>query len=476
MTAPRLVKYTYLSHPGEKPLRQKIARGPALWTRHNSRASENLPDPNRLWLTGGMAASSPRRFGRWVGIGVALGVIAALAPVATGRVNLTTISDGLSKIADDNLQVQEPEQDPDLFEGLDLTRLDVHPRRVSAPLSKSRQAILTLDPDLQRTATSLMKRYRTPEAGVVLMDVKSGELLVYASHLNKGPKFDVNARAEAPAASVFKVVTGSALVEMAGLSAETEQCYHGGRSGVSASELEDDPARDKWCSTLATAMGRSLNVVFARLAKKNLSVEQLTSMAGAYGFGLPVPFEAVNEPPQIALPEEPLEFARSAAGFWHTSLSPLAGVLIAQTVANEGVTLQPHIVKKIVRDGETLFEAPTHPQIIRRAIKPETAREVTSMMVQTTKNGSAYKIFHDRKGREFLPNIVVAGKTGTLSRHKKNRHYTWFVGFAPAEAPEVAVSALVVNTPKWRIKGPDLARDVLRAYFAAKGKPGVARP
>ncbi|MEN9577139.1 MAG: hypothetical protein RJA70_148 [Pseudomonadota bacterium] len=410
---------------------------------------------------------------RWVGIGVALGICAALAPVVMGSVAPTQVTASLSKVVLDEVPAK-PE--PALFEGLDLTRLELHPRRVSAPLSDSRRAVLTLDPDLQRTATSLMKRHSAPEAGVVLMDVKTGQVLVYASHLASGPLFDVNARAEAPAASVFKLVTAAALVEMAGLSADTEQCYHGGKSRISAGELEDDPARDKWCATLATAMGRSLNVVFARLAKKNLSVEQLTRMAGAFGFGSEVPFELVNEPPLIELPEDPFEFARASAGFWHSSLSPLAGASLAQTIANGGKTLKPRIVHSIERDGEALLELPQHPEIIRRAIKPETAVQLTRMMVQTTQDGSAHKAFFDRKGRPFLPNIVVAGKTGTLSRHEQNRHYTWFVGFAPAEAPEVAIAALVVNTPVWNIKGPDLARDVLRAYFADKGRPGVARP
>ena len=125
---------------------------------------------------------------------------------------------------------------------------------------------------------------------------------------------------------------------------------------------------------------------------------------------------------------------------------------------------------------ESLYRMQDEPRVIRRAIKPETASELTTMMVQTTLAGSAHKAFFDRKGRPFLPNIMVAGKTGTLTRHKENRHYTWFVGFAPAKDPEVAVAALAVNTPVWRIKGPDLARDVLRAYFSNTHRPGVVRP
>jgi penicillin-binding protein A len=412
-------------------------------------------------------AFSGSALGKWAGIGVALGIIAALFPIARGQFDVGGMVHALALRRDTSKGVQKQ-----LFDGLDLVQLEVHPRRVSAELPEGGTALLTLDPELQRAATRVMRRYRLPEAGTVLMDVQTGDLLVYASYVNKGPAFDVNARAEAPAASVFKVITGAALIEYAGLSAETEQCYHGGRSGISMGELEDDPDRDKWCASLAAAMGRSLNVVFGRLAHKHLSVEQLSSMAGAFGFAAPVPFEAPNQAPIIDLPEEPLEFARSAAGFWHTSLSPLAAVSIAQAIANQGVALTPRIVKQVLRGEETLYEASPRSAMLRRAVQPETAIELTRMMVQTTMNGSARKAFFDKRGRPFIPGVTVAGKTGTLSRHKQNRHYTWFVGFAPADEPEVAVSALVVNTPEWRIKGPDLAREVLSSYFKKRQRAG----
>jgi cell division protein FtsI/penicillin-binding protein 2 len=291
-----------------------------------------------------------------------------------------------------------------------------------------------------------------------------------------GEKFDVNLRAEAPAASVFKVVTGAALVEKAGLGSKTEQCYRGGKSRIEADELQDDPARDKWCATLAMAMGRSLNVVFGRLAQKHLTPEDLTAAAGAFGFGAPVPFVVQGEPSKLEIPNDPLEFARSAAGFWHTSMSPLAASSIAQTVANGGVTLEPRIISAVYSGQEKIWEEKRDAAVLRRAVKPETAYELKEMMLQTVANGSAFKSFHDDRGRPYLPGIQVAGKTGTLTRHKENRHYTWFVGFAPADKPEIALATLVVNTPTWRIKAPELARNVFRAWFAKQNAKGVTPP
>ncbi len=408
-----------------------------------------------------------RPWSRWIGVGAAAGAIFALVPVVQGRIDLDT---PLHKLA----RPKEPE--PPKLDGLDLLRLDVRPQRVTAPLSDGRTAELTLDPVVQRAARAQMQRYRIPEGGVVMLDVKTGRVLAYASYVNEGEKFDVNVRAGAPAASIFKVVTGAALVEQAGLSSETEQCYHGGKSRIEPDELEDDPRRDKWCATLGIAMGRSLNVVFGKLAKKHLTPEDLTQAGGAFGFGSPVPFAVPNQPTQISIPQDPLEFARTSAGFWNTTLSPLAAASLAQTFANGGVTLEPRIIRNVSKGKDVLWTDDGPPRVVRRAIKPETAAEVSRMMLQTVSNGSAYKSFHDERGKAFLPGVEVAGKTGTLTDHKNNRHYTWFVGFAPAEAPEVAFSTLVVNTPTWQIKAPQLAREVLRAYFAKQNKPGITAP
>lgn len=411
--------------------------------------------------------------GRWIAFGAAVGLGAAIMPAVEGMLSGgLPLPTTLSKSAP-----LEPGPPPDAdLSGLDLMRMELRPQRVTAPLPGGRTAELTLDPVVQRAALRVMKKYAVPEAGVVALDPKTGEVLAYASHITDGAKFDVNARAEAPAASVFKVVTASALVEKSGLNDETEQCYRGGRSAILADELRDDPERDKWCATLGVALGRSLNVVFGRLAQKHLTAEDLTEVGGALGFGAPIPFAVENEAPKISIPDDPLEFARTAAGFWNTSLSPLAAASLVQTIANDGVTLRPRIVRSVTRGRETLYEFPREPVVIRRALEESTAEEVTTMMVHTVSGGSAYKTFHDRKGRAFLPDIEVAGKTGTLTRHEKNRHYTWLVAFAPARDPEIAVAALVVNTPKWRIKGPLLAREVMRAYFSERGRPGVSAP
>jgi hypothetical protein len=72
----------------------------------------------------------------------------------------------------------------------------------------------------------------------------------------------------------------------------------------------------------------------------------------------------------------------------------------------------------------------------------------------------------------------VAGKTGTLAKKSDSGEtlYTWWVGFAPARKPEVAIAALVSNRGAWRVKGMHVAADMLRLYFADQGRKGVHYP
>ena len=366
--------------------------------------------------------------------------------------------------------------DPPALEGIDLSRITLSKTETTAPAADDRTAHLSIDPDLQRTVQQLFISRGVTEGNVVLMDLRSSRLLVYAS-ITEGARRDTNVEAKAPAASVFKVVTGTALVEKAGLTSDHKQCYLGGLHGFELEDLIEDEQRDKWCATLAGAMGRSLNVIMGRLALRHLDPDSLGSVARAYGFGEPIPFDVPVQPSTFHLPaDDGLKFARTAAGFWNTTLSPLQGVVIAATVAQKGLVTRPVLVNAIKdKKGKTIYHAPAAPQTIRQAFSAQVADTVRDMMAETFSNGTAHGDFFDKRGRAYLPNIQLAGKTGTLTS-KSQRFYTWLIGFAGATEPEVAFAVLVNNGPKWRTKAPFLCREVLRAYFASHGSPGVSPP
>jgi cell division protein FtsI/penicillin-binding protein 2 len=368
---------------------------------------------------------------------------------------------------------------PPPLAGLDLSRIASGDAGPEAPAELG-TARLTLDADLQRTAKSLMAAHHFPEAAVVLMDVATGKLLVYASHVDRQTPRDLCVEATAPSASVFKIVTAAALVEDAGLGPDTKQCYCGGEQRINPIDLVDDAQRDRWCTTLAGALGRSVNAVFARLAKAQLTPPKLETMARRFGYGEPLPFDVPVQPSALHVPSDPLEFARTAAGFWNTTLSPIEAAEISAIVARGGETVRPSIVDKVVaKGGAVVWSAPESPAS-HRAVARETADALATMMQRTVTEGTSRRAFHDIHGTPYLPGVAVAGKTGTLTEAETHRYYTWFTGFAPARPqgaiPQVAVAALVVNGPNWELKANVLAREVLRAYFASRGVAGITRP
>lgn len=363
--------------------------------------------------------------------------------------------------------------------GLDLLRISSDDSGLVAP-AEGGLAHLTIDPDLQRTALGLMAAPHPTEAAALLMDVATGRVLVYASRVDRGPARDLCVEATAPSASVFKIVTAAALLEDAHLEPDTKQCYSGGEQRIAASDLVDDPQRDRWCATLASALGRSINAVFARLAKEHIAPSQLEAMARRFGYAQALPFDVPVQPSSLRVPSEPLELARTAAGFWNTTLSPLQAVEMSALVARGGETLRPTIVDKVVSPAGAVLWTAADAQQPRRAVARETTERLSSMMEHTVGEGTSWHAFHDAHGAPFLPGIGVAGKTGTLTDAETHRYYTWFTGFAPVRAqpgePQVAIAVLVVNGPAWQVKANALARDVLRAYFASRGAQGVTRP
>jgi cell division protein FtsI/penicillin-binding protein 2 len=335
---------------------------------------------------------------------------------------------------------------------------------------------LTLDPALQARADRLLREHDTPYAAAVLLSVSDGRVLALAGRArNDAHKTvaDLTLRPWAPAASIFKLVTATALVER-GVEPDTRVCYHDGVHSVEDSNLRSNPRRDDACHTLAFAVAKSQNAIIARLAHDHLDRATLQETARAYGFGAPLPFALPVEPSTADVPAGGLAFARVAAGFWQTTLSPLHGAYLAATLARGGVTPPLRLIDRIVdRDGGEHRPAAA-PE--RRVVAESAARAVARMMVGTTEFGTARLGFRDRRtNRPLLPGIAVAGKTGSLDRKDPYLSYSWFIGFAPAERPEVAVAVLLGNGADWHVKAHQVARELLSGYFDASGGPSRAR-
>ncbi|HET8934557.1 MAG TPA: penicillin-binding transpeptidase domain-containing protein [Polyangiales bacterium] len=345
---------------------------------------------------------------------------------------------------------------------LDVRTLIAHGRRDGTKWvadAAERRVELTLSPDLQDKARQIFEQYRVPYAAMAAIEPSTGRMLGYVGHSLEAGSGDPVRDPSPPAASVFKLVTASALVD-AGVSPTARTCFFGGKSRIDKANLQDNPRRDHSCASLDEALGKSLNCVFAKLADRHLDAAKLHSYGRAFGFGHVLPFELAPPASPFEVPGDRLEFARAAAGFWHTQMSPLHAALIAATIANDGAMPIPFAV-----------QAESGRRGSRRVISPNTARAVGHMMLRTVSDGTSRSAFLDQRGRPILPGISVAGKTGSLSASNPYRAYSWWVGFAPADKPRIALAVLVVNSALWRIKSSFVARELLREYLSLQPRP-----
>jgi cell division protein FtsI/penicillin-binding protein 2 len=337
---------------------------------------------------------------------------------------------------------------------LQLDKLRLEDGHYVAPLKDGRRAVLTLDPDLQQLAEKLLNESRAPRGAIVAMST-DGRILALAGRRTDEPKggkqgtFDYHLATDvwAPAASVFKLVTASALVSN-GYDPSEKVCYHGGVRSVMESNLVDSKS-DRNCETLGYGVAHSNNAILGKLAFQKLDPALLDRTARDLGWASVAQFGVKATRGELELPKDKdLEFAKAAAGFQGSKLSVLGGALLASTFADKGEQPTPRII-------ESIAGKPVDPGTLHRVLDAKVASAVATMMVGTCESGSAAKSF--RKHR-----IEVAGKTGTLSTTTPfYMEHSWFVGFAPVDQPEIVVSVLLGNPQSWYLRGHEAAKRLI---------------
>lgn len=353
------------------------------------------------------------------------------------------------------------------LEGVSLDAMQLDAGAFRQRLDDGRTITFTVNPALQQFADRQFEKYQVPVGSAVILNSRTGRVHAFSERrADKAMAGDTRVALDPspPAASLFKIVSAAALIEQGEVTPKTKTCYHGGSSKLLLHHLEDSPRDDTACASLQAALGRSINAIFAKLSDRRLSRSSLASYAERFGFNRDLPFDVAVPRSTAEIPDDRLERARTAAGFWHTHLSPLHAAVIAQSVAQDGAMLRPYIVDRVT-DGsdEVIYESA--PEFVGRTVEKETAAQLLAAMKQTVARGTARRAFHDSRGVPLLPGIEIAGKTGTLTGKSPYRAYSWFVAIAPADDPEVAMAVLVVNKPKWRIKSTGMGELLLSEYF-----------
>ena len=352
---------------------------------------------------------------------------------------------------------------------LDLGHLELRGDSIVAPAGAN-EAVLTLDTNLQRASLEQLRAAHPVQGAVVMLDVRTGRVLAWAE-LKPPQRKSLFYEAQAPAASVFKLVTTVALFERGHVDPKRRVCFNGGEHGIFRRHLEPATGSDAMCTSFSLALGHSRNAVYAQLVNEHLMRADLIEVAERIGFNGNVPFDVPVELGGLSVPYNDLAFARTAAGFEDTRLTPLGAAYLSFLVANGGRGAKLSIV-----DHAGDYQAPANRQDLEQVFSATSAWRLVRMMEVTVHSGTSLGAFSDEHGRSYLRSIRVAGKTGTLQPTPDAPTTSWFTGFAPSRRPEVVVSVLLQNGAVWRRKANEVARDLFRSYFAARGVKGVTAP
>jgi penicillin-binding protein A len=332
-------------------------------------------------------------------------------------------------------------------------------------LPNGNRVTLSLDEELQAQIFNLFRRF-DPLFGVfAAMEPDTGRVVALVGY-RRGGESDpwLPLKAIYPAASLIKVITASAAIERGNVSPQDEISYRGGIYGISRRGIHVPDGRGIPKMTLEEAIARSANAVFGKVAVNHVGGPVLEEYLAKFGFGERIPFDLPVETSHAQVPKEEFELARTGAGFGEVYVSPLHMAMIMSAIASGGAMPRPVLIDRVEdRDGKPLYES--SPTKWRDTVLPETANAVVRMMVKTVEIGTSHRTFGSPDATPLLHDMDVAAKTGSLSGWTPAVHFEWFAGVAPVGSPRLALSALVVNDNRWKIKGSYVGKEAFNSYF-----------
>ena len=349
------------------------------------------------------------------------------------------------------------------------------------------QVVTSLDPHAQEVAMNALEA--NGYGAVVAIEPSTGAVKVLASNPGynpnaipdklkkwnlakvKAPLLNRATQGQYPPGSTFKVVTAAAGLESGVITPETT-INAPGTLTVETKPLENDYGIDWGPISLDTALTNSVNTWFAQLGQK-VGQDRMFSMMEKFGF---------NSTPPIDLPEEevyksgvydyetgkmlgrndPVDIGRVAIGQERLLVTPLQDAMVAAAVANGGKLMRPQIWKRVVNvDGSVTKRM--DPSVYSEPISSKTAEELTTAMEGVVDEGTGTNA--------AISGVPVAGKTGTAETPYNKacgggseENQAWFMGFAPADHPKVAIAASVECTTAF---GNDVAAPIFREVAEA---------
>ena len=266
-----------------------------------------------------------------------------------------------------------------------------------------------------------------------------------------------------PPGSTFKLVTTAAALESGTATPET-------RLSAAPTITLDDTATplpnfgNSRCgngetASLTEALARSCNTAFAQLAART-GEEALRRQAEQFGIGRPnldVPLAVASS--MIGDMPDPAALQQSGIGQRDVAITPLQNAVIAATIANEGVRMRPQLVRNLLAPDFSSIES-FEAEEVEEAMSRQTAEQITAMMIASEER---------TRGSGQIPGVTIASKTGTAEHGDGEAPHAWYVAFAPAENPQVAVAVVVEDGGDRGAEatGASVAAPIGRATIAA---------
>ncbi|MFN2448934.1 MAG: peptidoglycan D,D-transpeptidase FtsI family protein [Candidatus Baltobacteraceae bacterium] len=339
----------------------------------------------------------------------------------------------------------------------------------SAP--RGADVITTIVPAIQNELYAQLSQYSRGAA--VVLDPRSGAVLAMTSvpgfdpnalaadfprlaHAPQSPLLDRALNGLYPPGSTFKIFTASAALESGSVTMQST-FSDPGYYQIGDFTLHDDEGEATGVQDLTGAFALSSNVDFGQIAVR-MGGAAFYQYVDRWGIGRPLDFQLPVSRDRVPARSAVLPGELAQMGFGQGALlvTPLRVALLAATIANGGTEPRPYIVREVTPPGAagTTFG----PGELVSPISADTAANVKNMMVAVVKEGTGTAA--------RLPGVIVAGKTGTATNPSGLPH-SWFVCFAPANNPRVAVAVIVENAGYGAAVAAPIARNVLNLALKA---------
>lgn len=326
----------------------------------------------------------------------------------------------------------------------------------------------SLDLLVQHKMEKLFSQYRPDYGAFVAIDASTGAILSLVSYARENKEIgNLVLKATFPAASLFKVVTAAAAIDQKKASPNTVVAYTGSNHTLYKRNLFGK-YNPRWARrvTLREAFARSINSVFGKVGLYLLKPQDLHEYAKRFQFNQAINADIPVQPGTFYLEEQDgYKVAEAASGFTRMAqMSPLQGALMAASIVNEGIMMEPFLVSDLKRPtGELVYKANMRP--LGQTMEAESAKNLRELMRETVIRGTSQKSFRDLLRKKRVKEIEMGGKTGHLTGLSPKGNYDWFIGYATDGKKKIALAALTINEDTWRVKASYLARQFFESYF-----------